>query len=56
MDDIEKKVEDLIIKSAQSSDARDAQMFSQAALNAAHAVQVLSMTKLKPPGYTEYNK
>lgn len=58
MNDIEKKaVEDLIVKSAQTSDARDAQMFSQAALNAAHAAQVMSIVvRITPPPLTTVEK
>lgn len=44
--DVEKHVATLVAKAAAANDARDAMMFSQAALNAAHAAQTLSITEL----------
>ena len=41
MSDTKKQIEDLIGKAAGAADSNDAMRFSQAALNAAHASQVL---------------
>lgn len=45
MDTIEDKVEQLIKKAAEATDKDEAMRFSQAALNAAHAIQVLATVK-----------
>ncbi len=41
---VDKQVEVLINAAASANDAREAMMWSQAALNAAHAAQVLAET------------
>lgn len=46
MSDIDKQVDELVSKAAKAAKSEDAMRFSQAALNAAHAAQVLSATKL----------
>lgn len=42
---IERKVEDLVIKATETKESHVAMQFAQAALNAAHAAQVLSIIK-----------
>lgn len=48
MEDMKKHVESLIAKAANHQDYDAAMRFSQAALNAAHAIQVLASVPEKP--------
>lgn len=45
MSAIKLKVEELVVKAAEAKEAHVAMQFAQAALNAAHAAQVLSIIK-----------
>ena len=49
MDTNEKRVNDLIKKSAESEKSEDAMRFSQSALNCSHAIQVLQIIKKEKP-------